>query len=86
MGECLALKTPLIILKSNKYKLRNTENAIIIEKFSDMYKQISHYNKNHKEYNKLQENGYLVYEQNYTGEKTAEYLAKAIKQTLNEFY
>jgi len=42
--------------------------------------------KDDERYKILQENGHLVYKQNHTGDKTAEYLAIAIKQTFNEFY
>ena len=85
MGECLALKTPLIILDSNKYRLRDAENAIIIKNFGEMHNQISYYNNHPEKYKLLQENGHLAYKQNHTGDKTAEYLAIAIKQTFNEF-
>jgi len=84
MGECLALKTPLITLKSNKYRLQNKKNIIMVDRFDNISKELLIYNKNCVLYKQIQDNGFDFYTNNHTGKVTAKYLSDIIKKILDE--
>ena len=82
MGECLALGTPLITLKSNRYKLSDGVNVILLEELSNLSKALSYYNTNDKAYRCLQENGLVHYRLNHTAEITGKFFADMLDEVV----